>query len=364
MTIPFDAIKFPFNKELIDTASFFNEYGEAARALAKLDTKLSSNKVSAMYSFKHLIQTESFYSTKIEGTHTTIDEVYESDIDTTTTKSSSDVQEVQRYKEALDQGIRFVTATKLITNKDIKQLHHTLLSGDIRKNSNFQAGEFRHQQNKVGEHTPPKAIDVPDLMGNLERYMNDDEFDKLDLPAIIKVALIHAQFETIHPFPDGNGRVGRVLIPLYLFKEHEIQVPCFFLSQELERNKQKYYNYLQGTRANTSVGYSKWIKFFLDSISKQCQRDIQFIDQLESLRSVVDKKLKAEINSLNTDKMIDAIFQIPIFTCKTLSKETGIKETTIRTYIQTLTELEIIFPSQQKRNKRYYFSDLLDIIRS
>lgn len=216
---------------------------------------------------------------------------------------------------------------------------------------------------RVGHHIPPKAIDVPMLMGNLERYMNEQLPTEVDLPPLIKIAIIHAQFEIIHPFPDGNGRVGRVLIPMYLYKEKEISTPCFLVSQELERNKQKYYNYLQATREKTTEGFSKWIKFFLVSISNQCKRDMNFIEELETLQKRVSQKLKKEVNSNNIDKIIDVIFMEPIFTCKLLCEKTGIKETTMRKYIQKMEELEIVFSSQQRRNKKYYFSDLLDIIR-
>ncbi len=362
--VSFEVLRMPLNKSLIDVNLFFNEYGLAVKSLATLEAKLQSNETNALYSLNHLIKKESFYSTKIEGTHTTIDEVYESNIDISDNKKSSDIKEVLRYKEALTEGLHYIKEDKLITEKIIKKLHETLLSGDIRKNSNFQAGEFRYQQNKVGDHIPPSANNVPELMGNLIKYMNDSTYDILELPPIIKIALIHAQFETIHPFPDGNGRVGRVLIPLYLFKEQEIDIPCFFISQELERNKQKYYNYLQATRKKDTDGYTKWIKFFLISLSKQCERDIKFIEQLDDLRSVVNEKLRNEINSINIDHVVDAIFKNPIFTCKNLCENTGIKETNMRKYIQKMIDLEIIFVSQQKRNKRYYFSDLLDIIRS
>jgi len=362
--IPFEALKLPFDNTLIDVTSFFSEYGMAVKNLSRLDEKLKSNDISAVYSLKHLVKTESFYSTKIEGTHTTIDEVYEAETAPPGTKKSDDISEVLRYNQALIEGIEYITKEKLITNKMIMNLHETLLSGDVRKNSNLKAGVFRYQQNKVGDHTPPSATIVPELMGNLERYINDSDFDTLNLPAIIKIAIIHSQFETIHPFPDGNGRVGRVLIPLYLYKEQEIEIPCFFISQELERNTQKYYNYLQGTRNKNADGFTKWIRFFLTSVVKQCERDILFIDQLENLRKQITKQLTNQINSVNIESVVEAIFLDPIFTCKMLSEKTGIKESTIRKYIQKMIDLEIIFSSQQKRNKRYYFTDLLDLIRS
>lgn len=235
MKTPFVPMEFPIKNEYICLNDFVNEIALASQNIGELNQKMLETKVGFTYSVNHMMKLESLYSTRIEGTQTTINAVYEANLDTKE-KKTADVEEVIRYSEALSMASKEVVNSP-ITIKLIKEAHKILLEGNIRKNSNFVAGNFRTQQNMVGEHIPPVASDVEKLMRNLERYINNDYKFEDNLPPIVKAALIHAQFETIHPFPDGNGRVGRVLIPIYLYKQGVIASPYFFLSQELEKIK-------------------------------------------------------------------------------------------------------------------------------
>lgn len=358
--IPYEALTFPIDSNLISYPDIINGLAIAERSLGAFNERVFKSDLQDAYTLIHLVKLESLYSTKIEGTQTTLEEVYEFDADTQTTSRSKDLEEVIRYQEALKYASN-ECRNNPITNKIIKQIHYLLLQGDVRKNSNFQAGEFRTQQNMVDKHVPPKAVDVPILMGNLERYINDDLRD--DLPVLIKVALIHAQFETIHPFPDGNGRVGRVLIPLYLYKQGYIKSPHFFLSQELEKNKFKYYSYLQGTRTKTVEGYTKWLNFFFSSVKMQAERGIQFVNLLEALYEKVVNEVQHYINSNNVHSLVDAIFRRPYFTCDTLYNETGISPSTLRRYVKLLYEHGIIYPCGSRlRNKIYVFLEMADLL--
>lgn len=360
--MPFVPIALPLTNDKICYSKFMKPLSEAYMKIGSFNEKLNRDRLKSTYAIQHLLRLESLYSTKIEGTQTTIDEIYESEIASPNAKQSNEIIEVQRYNEALKLGCNEIV-NQPISNKLIKSLHYVLLNGNTRKNSNFQAGEFRTQQNYVGSHMPPAAVDVPNLMGNLERYINEDRGYEDDLPPLIKAALIHAQFETIHPFPDGNGRVGRVIIPLYLFKQGVIKSPYFFLSQELEKNQTKYYALLQGTRALDEEGFTKWICFFLSSVINQTSRDIDFIDKIENLNNYVLEKTKSEINSNNIDNVVDAIFKQPIFTCEVLYKETGIAKSSLRKYINILEKLHIVYPNDNQRNRKYYFVDLIDLLK-
>lgn len=322
--------------------------------------KLATRAWQMSYAVMHMTKIESLYSTKIEGTQTTMTAVYEAEVENPAKIKKDDV-EVIRYSQALTMAARQVIDSP-ITCKLMKQIHEILLRGDVRKNSNFIAGEFRQQQNRVGDHLPPVATMVDTYMSNLENYINEARGFEDDLPPIIKAALVHAQFETIHPFPDGNGRVGRVLIPIYLYKQGVIDSPYFFLSKELERNKIRYYSYLQGTRELTPEGFTTWIKFFLDSVSNQVDTDLSFIDSLEKLAGSTLAKARMHINSNNVEKVVKAIFKQPIFTVESLYVETLISKSSLRKYLGVLEKNHIIFRNQQHRNIKYYFADLLDII--
>lgn len=356
----FIPLKLPLDKSIIVYQDFINEFTRAQTKLGALNEKLNVEHFHT-HAINHLLKLESLYSTKIEGTQTTIDSVYEAEVDSKI--NDDDINEVLRYNKAITEGSLHVKNGELITNKLIKEIHEILLGGNIRKNSPFIAGEFRFQQNRVGDHIPPIASDVENYMGNLEKYINSDYGYEDDLPHIIKIAIIHAQFETIHPFPDGNGRVGRILIPLYLYKEKVIKHPYFFLSQELERQKNKYYSYLQGTRTNDAHGYSEWFKYFFNAIANQAEKDIQFVNNLDALYNETFEKIKMIINSSNVTVLIQAMFKQPTFTTEYLHQDTKIEKNTIRGYLNKLVENRIIFKGSQKRNVKYYFYDLLEIIK-
>lgn len=358
---PFVPMKLPLTDEMISYADVLQAVSEASQKIGAFNEKLKTGRLFQTHALKHLLKLESLYSTRIEGTQTTIEEVYKSE--TEEKKNTADTEEVHRYSEALLCGITAIEDAP-ISNKLLKELHYILLQGNVRKNSKFSPGEFRTQQNRVGEHVPPIATDVENLMGNLERYINNDygvEDEKL--PPLLKAALIHAQFETIHPFPDGNGRVGRVLIPLYLFKQDVIKSPHFFISHELERQKMKYYSYLQGTRTKTKEGFTDWFLFFLDAVKKQCDRDISFIDDIEKLYATVLRRAQQIKNSTKTEALINAIFKFPVCSCDTLYIDTGINKNTIRQYLKVFCDLKILFSDQKQRNKRYYFMELIDILQ-
>lgn len=363
--MPFEPLLLPLDSNLIDLSQIIKLFGEAERKLGEFNQKICSKPYCTPYAVKHLSKMESLYSTKIEGTQTTIDAVYEAEADVKEKETSVDTEEVLKYALALREGAQEIEDNP-ITCKLLKRLHKVLLSGDrVRKNSDFQPGEFRTQQNRIGEHIPPVAVEVESLMGNLENYLNC-AYDKYNdgLPPLIKMALIHAQFETIHPFPDGNGRVGRILIPLYLYKEKVIKSPYFLISQELEKNKIKYYNYLQGTRTKTTLGFTEWIQFFLQATINQSQKDINFIGSLETLYSETHKKMTRIKNTTNYEKVLNFIFDNPIFTTSKLINCTGIPRTTAASYVKSLEKQRIVFADQRQRNRNYYFIELLDLLRS
>ncbi len=196
-------------------------------------------------------------------------------------------------------------------------------------------------------------------MENLISYINkpEDNFRPL-----VRSAIIHAQFETIHPFMDGNGRVGRMLIPMYLFSQKQIDLPCFFISEALERDKLRYYNLLNNIRYKGE--WNEWIKFFLATVAKQCDKYIGIISQINNL---YEKHLNIATDlarSSNIVGVINALYQHPVASGKQIADAAGVPQTSVNRYLSMLVENRILYTDNKRKNRTYYYYELLDILRT
>ncbi|KRQ86507.1 Adenosine monophosphate-protein transferase SoFic [Caloramator mitchellensis] len=358
---PFIPHKLPID-ELIEVKYFMKELLNSVEKITEYQTMLKNTKMNPDLLLAPITIKEALQSTKIEGTQTTLDEVLESEADDRI--KSKDVREVLNYYEALNKG-RELLNTLPISTRLFKELHKTLLSGDVR-GKDRSPGEFRKIQNFIGPEgcsieratfVPPEPQLVDEYMSNLENYINTDD----DMHELIKIAIIHAQFETIHPFLDGNGRIGRILIPLYLYYKGKIYQPNFFISDTLEKDKHKYYKLLNETR--TKNNWNEWIKFFLKAAAEQAEKNIKLIKDVESLYEKQVELATNTVRSTNIIKVVDEIFNRPIFTVKSIKKNTGLSDSTVRHYLSKLEDINMIYADNSLRDKRYYFYDLLDIIR-
>ncbi|MGO2118465.1 MAG: Fic family protein [Fusobacterium sp.] len=319
-----------------------------------LDRNLISENLMCLFSLNESVQ-----STKIEGTQATFDEVMESEV---TKKYSLNVMEVINYMHTLDLGVNLLK-TLPISTRLILRLHEEILKDGRGKDRS--PGSFRQVQNWIGRNNriedatyiPPSPDMVEKYISNLEKYINDEIADDID--PIIKIAVIHAQFESIHPFLDGNGRLGRVLIMLYLLDKGIINKPTFFVSEELEKNKLKYYTLLNNLRTETPK-WEDWISFFLQSVVNQANKNIDKLKRVETLYDEMKKFAKE--NNVKTE-FIDTIFKNPIFSIKQVSESMNISYSASKTNINKLLLSNKIFTDDKKRNKIYTFIDLLDIIR-
>jgi len=304
---------------------------------------------------------ESLQSTRIEGTQATFDEVISSDI---TGNKKIDVIEVENYLDALKQGVELIKYLPISTRL-ILMLHRTVLENS--RGASRSPGEYRKIQNFIGPtskiedatYIPPEANLISDYMTNIENYINNDDLD-IKLGYLVKIAIIHAQFESIHPFLDGNGRIGRILIILYLINKKVINKPTFFISQTLEKNKFKYYTLLNNLRVENPK-WVDWIKFFLNSSMSQAEYYVNKLEKIESLYSELIKI--AEENHIRND-IVRFIFTTPILNIATVQKRLGISNNTVRYNINKLIASGKIYSDDKKRNKTYHFYDLLDIMRS
>ena len=263
-----------------------------------------------------------------------------------------------------------------ISTRMIREMHKILLSGEVRGNSR-NPGEFRTIQNFIGpqgctiqtaSYIPPEPQLVPDYMSNLEKYINEPADNLNDL---IRVAIIHAQFETIHPFLDGNGRIGRILIPLYLYDKKLVSSPNFFISESLEKDKFKYYKLLNDTRVDTSEKnreiasqrWNDWIKFFISAVINQGNKNIKFIESIDNLYNTTIDNTRKLINNNKLIDIINVMFEKPIFTKKTILERVEIPSSTLGVYLNKLEDEKLIYSDGKMRNKKYYFYDLINILR-
>ena len=248
----------------------------------------------------------------------------------------------------------------------MKEVHEKLMEGV--RGQDKTPGEFRHSQNWIGpancslkdaRYIPPNVQDMEEAMSDLERYMNENvEYDPL-----IRVALIHYQFETIHPFLDGNGRIGRLLILLYLMEQKVLSKPVIYISYFLKKNQVEYYDRISEVRR--SGNFEQWIKFFLEAVSKAATDSLESIRQLSILH---DKNIaRLPISNRKKDNLravFEYIEQYPIIDIKKTAKELGISYNTAATVVKKLVELGILQETTNKsRNRVFAYEEYLDILR-
>ncbi len=302
---------------------------------------------------------ESVQSTKIEGTQATFTDVIEAKV---TGAKSEDLQEVQNYIEALKIGQDLLRSIPISTRM-FHKLHKILLKNS--RGSNRSPGEYRKIQNFIGPnekiedatYIPPEPQNISDLIGNLEDYINLNDCNGLD--SLLKAAIIHAQFETIHPYLDGNGRLGRVLIMLYLLESKVISKPSFFISEELEKNKFKYYSLLNDLRTD-NPNWLDWLEFFLNSAIKQADK---YLVKLKAIDEYYSKVINfASDNNIHIN-YINIMFEKIVFTSKEFEGKIDASYNTINKNINKLVQAKFLYGDDKKRNKVYRAYDLLDILR-
>jgi len=312
-----------------------------------------------MFIKMHIVK-EANTSSKIEGTKTEIDEAIMKE-EQISPEKRDDWLEVHQYIESMNNAITMLEKLPL-SNRLIKETHKILLKTG--KGENKTPGEFRKSQNWIGgrnlleaKFIPPHNRYINDLMSDLEKFLNDK---KNNVPHLIKLALIHYQFETIHPFLDGNGRVGRLLITLYLIDNEILTKPVLYLSDYLEKNRSKYYQCLTDARNNNII---QWIKFFLQGIISTSENTkLTFIKIIELQKEMIKKSHTFGSRSEKIIKIINSFYENPILSVKELVKMTKIPDKTMRTLLNVMIEKEIIEEmTGYGRNKLFVFDKYLKL---
>jgi len=311
----------------------------------------------------HILK-EATTSSRIEGTKTNMEEalVKEKDINP---EKRDDWAEVQNYIKAINTSIEELEKLP-ISNRLIKNTHKIILSGVRGKHK--IPGEFRISQNWIGAtlkdaiFIPPHHSEVIELMSDLEKFINDEENH---IPHLIKIAIAHYQFETIHPFLDGNGRIGRLLITLYLVSNDVLKKPSLYLSDFFEKNKGYYYDNLMTVRLTSNL--TQWIKFFLVGVIQTSKESIQVFKDIIDLKNNIETERLPKLGSKieNGQLLMKQLFQIPITDSKQVSELLKISASTANRLIKDLIDLEILTElTGYKRNRKFMFKEYFKIFHT
>ena len=351
----------PLPPELELNSHIISKLVEANQKLAKLDTAAkyipNTNLFISMY-----VKKEALISSQIEGTQCTLDDVLDPEVDA---NSNLDVADVINYVQATNYAIERLKSLPLCCRL-LREIHKELMNGVRGQEKN--PGEFRTSQNWIGpancslkdaRYIPPNTDDMLTAMSDLEKFINENE----DYDALIRIALIHYQFETIHPFLDGNGRVGRLMILLYLMEQKLLSCPVIYISYFLKKNQIEYYDRISEVRR--SGNYEQWVLFFLEAVSAAAKDSLETIEQLSALH---DKNIqllpKSNRKVDNVRNLFDYIEKYPIIDIKHTSEALNISFNTTSTTIKKLIELGILVETTNSaRNKVFAYSEYLDILK-
>ena len=314
-----------------------------------------------MFIIMHIFK-EAVISNRIEGTRTNIEEAL-NEQDNLDPEKRNDWQEVHNYVKAMNNAIQELENLPL-SNRLIKNTHKILLSTG--RGEHKSPGEFRISQNWIGGTTlsdavfiPPAHEELPELLSDLELFLNNTN---INIPHLIRIAIAHYQFETIHPFLDGNGRIGRLLISLYLVHSKVLQKPLLYLSDFFEKNKTLYYDNLTFVRTKNNM--SQWIKYFLEGVSQTAENSAQTLKKIIELKTDLEKNklLSLGKRTKTANEFLYFLFHSPVITSTALQKEMKITAKTANSLIDAFIGLNILKErTGYSRNRIFVFNKYVEL---
>lgn len=300
-----------------------------------------------------LLIRESVESSGIENINTTVSKVLESQLLPDREQNKPD-KEVLNYRAALHWGMSNLNSMSL-SDRLILGVHKILLQNN--------GGYYRREQNQIinsltGEilYTPPVCTEINELIGNLEKYANDNK----DLDPLIRAAIVHQQFESIHPFLDGNGRTGRILMVLQLVRDEVLSLPILFISQYINKNKNEYYKLLRGV--NTHQEWKDYISFMLNCFYIQAKETKETLNKIVDLNRELKQEIKTKHPNIYSIELMDSLFSFPLITATQLSKDLDIHFTTAMKYLKQLGSSGILKSMKVGRNHFYINTRLVDLL--
>ena len=347
----------------IDLEGLYSHLKKATSALAELNSVHKSIPNTSLFIYMY-VRKEALLSSQIEGTQSSFTDLMLFEHDRKPAASIDNVEEVSNYVKAINYGLKrlrlkggFTLSLRLL-----REIHEVLLSGS--RGSKHLPGEFRRSQNWIGGTRPGNALFVPPPVGHLDQCLTELErfLHNASLPLLIKAGIAHVQFETIHPFLDGNGRLGRLLITLMLRNGGMLDEPILYLSLYLKQNRNIYYELLQEVRLHGT--WETWLEFFLKGIyesAKQATLTCTLINDLFARDAVRIAELGRA--RFSCEKVLEYMKSLPQVMVQLLAEELGMSAPTVRSTLEAMTKLGIVAETSAKeRSKVYVYRKYLDIL--
>lgn len=357
----------PLPPDLTLTPELLLQLSEADQALGKL-AGFSSMMTNPQLLLRPFIHREAVLSSRIEGTQTGLTDLYAYEVGQVASPhiavpNEQDANEVLNYVRALDYGLERL-ATLPISLRFVREIHEQLMRGV--RGDQATPGEFRHSQNWIGPpgstlnsatFVPPPAPEMLDALDAFEKYLHRPA----EYPALIRLAFIHYQFEAIHPFLDGNGRVGRLILPLLLVHWDRLPVPLLNLSAYFERHRDRYYDLLLAVSRDGV--WEKWVAFFLQAFTEQANDAIHRANALINLQKQWRDQFTQARSSALLPRLIDHLFEWPILTIRDAAGYLNVSYNSAQATVAKLVQVEILQPSPQAYNRLFVAAEVLRVIQ-
>ena len=374
MTVkPYIPEQLPLPVEKLNVASLVREISDSNTALATYNGILRAVPNPSIL-LSTLIQQEADLSSRIEGTQASYKDVLDQEAGKISSdeRQENDIQEIINYRHAMINAQESLEAGRNLSLSLILELHQQLLQSV--RGANKSPGAFRKTQNWIGRpgstienasFVPPSPMVIVTALENWEKYLSHHEIDP-----IVQTAIMHAQFELIHPFEDGNGRIGRLLIPLTLYKQNRLKTPNFYLSEILEKNRAEYSERLN--KISSEGDWYGWVRFFLEAVKTQAELNLTKVESILELYDETKREVVLATASQYSSALIDALFIRPIFNATFVQEyvseqhKSNVSRATINTNLNKLVEAGILQISRKGSGSAaniYAFQELLDIVQ-
>lgn len=357
---PFD---FPPKGGFFISPKLYKKNEEAIRLVGKLDgiTRLLPDKDFFISMF---VVKDATYSSQIEGTKATLQDAVAAPVTEEKLRKSPDVDDIEHYIEAVNYGVERLKVFP-VSLRFIKELHEKLML-EARSTQHAYPGEFRKSQNWIGGKTPADASFVPPAPVDMHKSLDDLEkfiYSKDDYPSLVKVGFLHAQFETIHPFNDGNGRTGRLLIAMYIHHTKLLESPVLYLSSYFKKYQKLYYQKLQDYH-DEDANVESWLEFFLDGVAETAHSGIETCTKITALRDRDFEKMQklGKKSAASTLEIVRKLFGQPIVGVAEMMKWTGFTAPGAYKVIERLKDLEILeLLGDAQYDQKYIYADYYEI---
>jgi Fic family protein len=353
----------PPGSQELDLSSLQALLAEANQAVGRLDGMTSALPDLKLFLYSY-VRKEAVLSSQIEGTQSSLSDLLLYENAETPGVPLDDVQEVSNYVAALNHGLKRMRDGFPLSLRLIREIHEVLLSKG--RGSHAQPGQFRRSQNWIGGSRPGNAAYVPpppeyvmECMGQLEMFLHQES---PSLPLLIRAGLVHAQFESIHPFLDGNGRVGRLLITFMLCAEDVLREPVLYLSLFFKTHRRLYYDRLNGTRENE--GWTEWLDFFLQGVRDTANQAARMAGKIDKLFQADKEKIERFGRGASSALLVYRYAQVnPLFSIKNAAREAKVSFPTASSAVARMTEAGILRESSGKRRDRLFlYERYLDLL--